>query len=86
VVPDLGNVFCGVFVFTDSCEFKTDPIENVVHSEEIVGCVQKYTETKISEDNLHLILGKLSYVCQTADISHEQHLENLHASHPEIKP
>lgn len=82
-VPE--NAFQSIVVFTNSCEFKTDPIENVVHSEEIVGYVQKYTETKISEDNLHLILGKLSYVCQTADISHEQHLENLHASHPEIK-
>lgn len=83
-VPE--NAFRSIVVFTDSCEFKTDPIENVIHSGEIVGCVQKYTETEISEDNLHLILGKLSYVCQTTDISHQQHLENLHASHPEIKP
>lgn len=78
------NAFQSIVVFTDSCEFKTDPIENVVHSEDIVGCIQKHTEPRLSEENLHLILGKLLYVCQTADISHEQHLENLHVSHPEI--
>ncbi len=76
------NAYQSVVVFTDSCEFKTDPIENVVHSEEIVGCIQKHTETKLSEENLHLMLGKLSYVCQTADISAAQHIDNLHAHHP----
>lgn len=83
-VPE--NAFQSIVVFTDSCEFKTDPIENVVHSEEIISLIKKHSGLRLSEENLHLILGKLSYVCQTADISHEQHLENLHASHPEIKP
>lgn len=78
-IPD--NAFQSIVVFTDSCEFKTDPIENVVHSEEIVGCIQKYTESKLSEENLHVVLGKLSYVCQTADISVEKHLENLLTHH-----
>ncbi len=76
------NAFRSIVVFTDSCEFKTEPIENVVHSEEIVGCIQKHTDAKLSEENLHLILGKLSYVCQTADITPSQHIENLHSFHP----
>ncbi len=75
------NAFQSIVVFTDSCEFKTEPIDNVVHSEEIVGNIQKHTETKLSEENLHLILGKLSYVCQTADITPSQHIENLHSHH-----
>jgi len=74
-----------IVVFTDSCEFKTEPIESVVHSEEVVRCIQKYTKTKLSEESLHLILGKLSYVCQTADISPSQHIENLHSYHSESK-
>jgi hypothetical protein len=77
------NVFQSIVVFTDSCEFKTESIANVVHSEEIVASIQKYTETRLSEENLHLILGKLSYVCQTADITPSQHIENLHSHHPE---
>ncbi len=79
------NVYQSIVVFTDSCEFKTDPIENVVHSKDVVICIQKYTEVKLSENTLHIILGKLSYVCQTADISHEQHLENLHAKYPKLE-
>lgn len=75
------NAFQSIVVFTDSCEFKTEPIDNVVHSEEIVGNIQKHTQTKLSEENLHLILGKLSYVCQTADITPSQHIENLHSHH-----
>ena len=76
--------FKNIVVFVGSKKFVTQPIESVVHSEEIVGCIQKHTESKLSEENLHVILGKLSYLCQTADISHEQHLRNLHASHPEV--
>ena len=83
LMPSIAEIaYQSIVVFTDSCEFKTDPIENVVHSEEIVSCIQKYTESKLSEENLHLILGKLSYVCQTADISAVQHIDNLNAHHP----
>lgn len=76
------NIYQSIVVFTDSCKFKTEPIENVVHSEEIIRCIQRHTEPKLSEENLHLILGKLSYVCQTTDISPSQHIENLHSHHP----
>lgn len=76
------NAYLGLVVFTDSCEFKTDPIENVVHSEDVIGQIQKHTEIKLSEDNIHMILGKLSYVCQTADISAVQHVDNLLAHYP----
>ena len=79
------SAFQSIVVFTESCEFKTEAIDNVVHAQEIVGCVQKHAETKLSEENLHLILGKLSYVCQTADISPSQHIENLHTHHPIAK-
>jgi hypothetical protein len=82
-IPD--NAFQSIVVFTDSCEFKTEPIDNVVHSEELVGIIQKHAETKLSEENFHLILGKLSYVCQTSDITPSQHIENLHSYHPESK-
>ncbi|MFA6297292.1 MAG: nuclease-related domain-containing protein [Candidatus Paceibacterota bacterium] len=82
-VPE--NAFQSIVVFTDSCEFKTEPIENVVHSEDIVGCIQKHTESKLSEENIHLILGKLSFVCQTADITPLQHIENIHSHHPESR-
>lgn len=77
------NAFQSVVVFTDSCEIKTPPIENVIHSEELIECIKKHTENKVSENDLQLALGKLSFVCQTADISPSQHIENLHLHHTE---
>lgn len=77
------NAFQGIVVFTDSCEIKTPTIENVVRSKELIECIKKYTENKISENDLQLALGKLSFVCQTVDISPSQHIENLHLHHAE---
>jgi restriction system protein len=77
------STFQSIVVFTDSCEIKTPAIENVVRIEDLLGCIKKYTENKVPESDLHLALGKLSYVCQTADISPSQHIENLHSHHPE---
>ncbi len=75
------TAFQSIVVFTDSCEIKTPPIENVVHSEELIECIKKHTENKVSENDLQLALGKLSFACQTADISPSQHIDNLHSHH-----
>jgi hypothetical protein len=77
------SAFQSIVVFTDSCEIKTPPIESVVHSEELIECVKKHTENKVSENDLQLALGKLSFACQTADISPSQHIDNLHSHHAE---
>jgi hypothetical protein len=76
------KAFYNIAVFTDLCEIKT-PIENVVQIENVVDAITKYNENQISENNIHLALGKLSYVCQTADISPDQHIENLQTAHSE---
>jgi restriction system protein len=78
-VPE--DAFQSIVVFTDSCEFKTEPIDNVLHSENIVEYILKNETNKLSEDNLQLILGKLSYTCQTIDVSPSQHIENLKNKH-----
>lgn len=76
------STFQSIVVFTDSCEIKTPAIENVVRIEDLIECIKKYTETKLPENDLQLALGKLSYACQTVDISPSQHIENLHSYHP----
>jgi hypothetical protein len=78
-IPD--NAFQSIVVFTDSCEIKTPAIENVIRSENLIGCIKKYTENKLSEDGLQRVLGKLSSVCQTVDISPSQHIDNLYSHH-----
>lgn len=75
------NVYQSIVVFTGYCEIKTQPIENVVSSKDLVGCILKHTDSKLSEDNLHMVIGKLSYMCQTVDISLSQHIDNLRTHH-----
>jgi hypothetical protein len=77
--------FESIVVFMDSCELKTPPIENVIHTGELIKCIQKFNQNRISEENLHLIIGKLSYMCQTLDISPSQHIENLKLHHNNIE-
>lgn len=73
--------FRSIVVFTNKGEFKTERIDNVLSEREVVDCIQKYTETKLSEESILLIIGKLSYTCQTIDISPSQHVENLNTYH-----
>lgn len=73
--------FQNVVVFTDSCEIKTQPIENVLYSKDIIDYIKKFTEVKINNNDLQLVIGKLSYTCQTVDISPDQHIENLNQHH-----
>lgn len=80
------NTFRSVVVFSDSCEIKTPPIENVVRAEGLIERIKAHTENKLSDNDLQLAIGKLSYVCQTADITPTQHIENLHEHHPQLKP
>jgi hypothetical protein len=71
------NVFRNIVVFSESSEFKSEQIENVVSVEQIIDTIRSNTEYLLTEDNVQFVIGKLSYLCQTADISHEQHLENI---------
>ncbi|MGB8816008.1 MAG: nuclease-related domain-containing protein [Minisyncoccia bacterium] len=73
--------FESIVVFMDSCELKTPIIENIIHPRELIKSIQKFNQNKISEEKLHLIIGKLSYMCQTLNISPSQHIENLNAHH-----
>lgn len=73
--------FQSIVVFTNKGQFKAEPIVSVLSQSEVVGYIQKFTETKLSEENILLIIGKLSYTCQTVDISPSQHVENLNVYH-----
>jgi restriction system protein len=72
------NSFYSIVVFSDKSETKTAPIENVVHLNELIECVKKYNVEKLTENDLQLAIGKLSYACQTSDITVSEHIANLH--------
>lgn len=81
-VPD--DVFKNIVVFSNSSEMKTGSIEGVVRPGALVRYISSFTEGKISEENLQLAIGKLSYTCQVADISLEQHINNLQSNHTSL--
>jgi restriction system protein len=73
--------FENVIVFVFYPNLKTPLIENVVNSGELTKYIQKFTQSRLTEENIHTIIGKLSYMCQTVDISPSQHIENLKSHH-----
>lgn len=73
--------FHSLVVFSDKGEIKSEPIEGVGKSDYMITYIKGFKQERISEENIHLIIGKLSYICQTADISPEQHIHNLRAHH-----
>lgn len=85
LMPFLDDNFYGIIVFSDKAEMKTSRIEGVVYSRELIEYIKKYTQEKISENGMHLAIGKLSYVCQTADITSDEHVANLRNAHQPVK-
>ena len=71
--------FHSIVVFSDKSEIKTAPIENVLHLNQLISYIKKYSQQKLTESDIQLIIGKLSYVCQTSDITASDHVANLHA-------
>jgi len=78
-VPE--DTFKSLVVFTDSCKIKSTPIENVVCMDDLVKYIQNFKSNILSEENIQLIIGKLSFMCQTIDISPSQHIENIKSHH-----
>jgi hypothetical protein len=74
--------FHSIVVFTEKGEIKTPRIEGVVMAGDLVATITKNAEIKMSDDGLHMAIGKLSYLCQAADISFSDHLGNLQSRHP----
>lgn len=73
--------FESVVVFVFYPNLKTPLIENIVNSNELTKYIQKFTQSRLTEENIHMIIGKLSYMCQTVDISPSQHIENIQSKH-----
>ncbi len=81
LMPFATDCFYSIVVFSSNSEIKTIPIENVVHVNQLIGCIKKYTQEKLTENDVQLAIGKLSYACQTVDITASEHIANLNANH-----
>lgn len=80
-LPFLRRCFFNIVTFSGDCVFKTDRINDVLYSEELVDCIKKRNRIWLQEEEIHMVIGKLLMLCQTNDIDLESHIKNLQIHH-----
>lgn len=68
-----------VVVFSDRCVFKSARINNVKYIDELVDYIRSHHVQVLDEQMVMVAIGKLSYMCQAVDITHDDHVANVHA-------
>jgi hypothetical protein len=85
-LPFLKKSFFNIVVFSEESEFKTELPTNVMNGHKLVEYIGSKTRIIISEGELLMTIGKLSILCQTVQVSNEQHVQNLGNAHNIVKP
>lgn len=80
LMPFAKDNFYSIVVFTGSAEIKTERIDNVLYLSELIECIKKYNQEKLNENEVQFAVGKLSYACQTINITVDEHVSNIHAN------
>lgn len=80
MMPFAKDNFFNIVVFTGDAEIKTHPIENVVYLNDLLECIKKHNLEILNENQVQYAIGKLSYACQTVDITVEEHISNIYAN------
>ncbi len=78
------DYFQNIVVFSDRSTFKSDPIPGVLHLSELTEYIMKDRREILTEKDLEFAIGKLSFLCQTNDITLSQHISNLQAAHASV--
>ena len=76
-LPFVQNRFFSAIVFSGECEFKTPRIKNVFYEHELIDFIKEQSEVKLKEVELLVVIGKLSMLCQTNEVTNEQHVLNV---------
>lgn len=76
-LPFVKNRLFNIVVFSGKSEFKTYRPEGVLYYPELCDYIKTKNEPIFKEVELLVIIGKLSMLCQTGDVSQEEHVENI---------
>lgn len=76
--------FKTVIVFSRRSEFKTEKPEGVVYIDQISQYIKSFNQNLINKTSFFMAIGKLSQLCQSTDISPQDHQVNLALSHSKI--
>lgn len=80
-LPFLNKCFFNVVVFSDRSEFKTERINNVLYDDELISFIMNKGKKWLREEEIMMTIGKLSMLCQTNQVTEEQHIKNLNQVH-----
>lgn len=80
LMPFAKDNFYNIVVFTGNAEIKTERIENVLYLSELINYIKKYDKEKLNENEVQFAVGKLSYACQTINITVDEHVANIYAN------
>ena len=73
--------FKTIIAFTRFSEFKTKKPFEVIYIDEVSGYIKNFETRVISNGAYFMVVGKLSQLCQSTDISPEEHINNLKKNH-----
>ncbi len=79
LMPLIGDHIQNIVVFSTRSTIKKAMPPNVMHTDKLVDYIKSFTEPVLSENYLFMAIGKLSYMCQTVDITADQHIANVQA-------
>ncbi len=82
------KLFESIAVFTGTAEIKSNDIKekkNVLYLDDLVDYIKDFTIERIPEEKIHSVIGKIAYLCQTNNVSTQQHVDNLRKKHPQIE-
>ena len=85
LMPFVGTSFFSLVVFSDTCEFKTPRISDVLFLSELIENIKERNQELLDEQTLLMSIGKLSYLCQAVDITSSEHVLNVQKSIAERK-
>lgn len=80
LLPFAQDFFLNIVVLTGNAEIKTGRIENVILLENLIDCIKGYKQVVLNENQVQYAIGKLSYACQTINITEEEHSTNVRAN------
>jgi hypothetical protein len=77
----LQKCYFSVIVFSKSSEFKTERIQNVLYDDELIDYIKRKQRKWLREEEMMMVIGKLLMLCQTNNISINDHIENVSSIH-----
>lgn len=69
------NQIFGLVVFSETASFQTEMPDGVLYTNELIDFIKSKDKPVLKEVELLVVIGKLSMICQSVDVTHQKHAE-----------